>query len=119
MKYFSCKDGASVARYGTSRFIGAKRTADGMVIDTSKVVAIPDNEHRRYYREYTNAVRQGVLIVRTEAEFDANTPAPAVAPEPDSAPAPETTEAIEADIEPETKTKRRRGSKRTVKKDGD
>lgn len=138
MKYFSCVEGAAVTRYGTDRFIGARRTADkGMVFFPERVIAIPDDEAKKYVREYRNAVRNRVLVVRTEDDFNAaekkiadentktveameavivseNTEAEPV----EAVTVSENTEAVEAD-QPKKTTRRRKGSKtKGSKEDG-
>jgi len=80
--YLSSVEGHLVTRFGTTRrvagvpcpglLIGAERDPTDpckVVMDTSRVVFIPDEEARAFAREYARAVREGALRVRTEAEY--------------------------------------------------
>lgn len=72
--FVSCVEGSLVTRYGTRTFIGAERRADDpRVVDyhPEHVVAIPHDEFRKYRREYLRALREGSLVERTAAQWDA------------------------------------------------
>lgn len=70
--FVSCVEGSLVTRYGTGTFIGAERRADDprqVDFHPDQVIAIPDDEFRKYRREYLRALREGSLRQRTEAEW--------------------------------------------------
>ena len=76
MRYFSAKADRLVTRYGTNTYIGASVTAkagEKPVITSNEkvVVAISDAEFAKYGREYLRLEREGSLIKRTQADFDA------------------------------------------------
>ena len=67
LRYFSVAEGATVPRYGTRSFIGAKRTKEGMVFYPDRVVAIPAVEIVRFDKEYRRALQDGSLYERKKA----------------------------------------------------
>lgn len=69
-KYFSCKSGHAVPRFGTDVFIGAIKQSGGFIWDEDKIAAIPESEVLRYKREYDRAIRDGSLISRTQVDYD-------------------------------------------------
>jgi hypothetical protein len=82
-KFVSCKPGALVSRYGTRSHIGATvNLATGeSTFNADEVVKIPLGEWSSYLKEYTRCVNAGVLIVRTEAAYEAWLAAQAAASE--------------------------------------
>jgi hypothetical protein len=65
--FVSCVAGSLTVRHGTRTYIGAERRAtEPSVVDyhPAEVVAIPDDEWRKYRREYTRALRSGALVER-------------------------------------------------------
>jgi len=70
-RYFSPGDGRAVTRYGTDQLIGGTRTADGYVVNTAAVVAIPVVEFNGFRREYLFGLKNGDLIEKTEADYTA------------------------------------------------
>jgi hypothetical protein len=68
-KYFSCKAGHAVARFGTNSFVGSIRTKSGFKWNEAQVVAIPESEIIRYGREYKRVIKDGALIPRTEIDY--------------------------------------------------
>lgn len=71
MRYFSPKKGHAVTRYGTDSTIGATRTPNGYEINESAVVAIPDSEVRRYFKEYKSHLDSGSLTERKVEDYEA------------------------------------------------
>lgn len=69
-KYFSCKKGHVVPRFGTSSYIGTTRQVGGFTWDESKIVAIPESEFTKYLREYRRAIKDGALIKRKESDYE-------------------------------------------------
>lgn len=70
--FVSSVEGRLVTRYGTRTFIGAERRASDprqLEWHTDQVIAIPHDEFRKYRREYLRALREGSLVVRTDAEW--------------------------------------------------
>jgi hypothetical protein len=73
--YVSSVEGRHVQRYGSETMIGAviDRSVEGLVRwDTEKVVAIPEAEYQAYRAEYERLIREGSLVRRTAADFDAH-----------------------------------------------
>lgn len=71
-RFVSCVEGSLVARYGTPTYIGAsRRPSEPSVVDyrPAEVVAIPDDEWRKYRREYTRALGCGALVERPAAAW--------------------------------------------------
>jgi hypothetical protein len=77
--YVSSIEEFTVARFGTRSFIGAVRDPQDPTKITwtpDVIVPIPANEHQKYLREYTRALKPGGgLRVRTAAEYAAQTEA--------------------------------------------
>lgn len=72
--YVSSVEGHLVTRHGTGLYIGAERDAKaegGLVFNPELVVQIPEAEARAYSREYGRALRDGSLVQRSKADFDA------------------------------------------------
>jgi len=68
-RYFSCREGVAVSRFGTDAIIGGKYVPGvGYVCNPDEIVAIPKDEVRGYIREYNNALKAGDLIERTESD---------------------------------------------------
>jgi hypothetical protein len=66
--------GLPVTRWGSRTLIGASRSAATPTVvdyDTDAVVAIPDDEYRKYSREYDRALGNGSLRRRTEKDWQA------------------------------------------------
>ena len=58
-------------RQPTAQYIGAARKGKKITWDEDQVVAIPEQEWRKYRREYRRAVADGALKERSKADFDA------------------------------------------------
>lgn len=79
--FCSCVPGKPVTRYGSSRrgvrgtLIGAERVVGGRDNQIQwfpeRIVQLPDDELRRYGREYRRVMSGGELRTRTEAEWRA------------------------------------------------
>lgn len=75
-QYVSSVEGHLVTRFpslraSTAQYIGASRKDKKITWDTSIIVAISDDEWKKFRREYRRAVDDGALKVRTEAEYKA------------------------------------------------
>lgn len=68
-RYFSCKEGHAVSRFGTDAFVGSYRSAKGFIWNEDEVVAIPEKETIRYSREYNRVIKDGALTERTESDY--------------------------------------------------
>lgn len=75
-RYFSCVEGSAVRRFGTDAHIGARVVPGrGYVFDPDAVVPVPEDECRRYVREYANALKRNgrtgrpCLVERTEDDY--------------------------------------------------
>lgn len=67
--FVSSVDGQPVARWGSRTLIGASRSAATPTVvdyDTELVVAIPEDEYRKFSREYDRALGNGSLKRRDE-----------------------------------------------------
>jgi hypothetical protein len=72
LRYFSCKPGHVVPRWGVGgSYICSVRTPTGYVFNEGEVVAIPEIEIRRFWREYSNGIKAGSLIEKKKADYDA------------------------------------------------
>jgi len=74
--YVSAIEGHLVTRFPSlaqpvAQYIGATRQGKKIVWSPDQVVAIPDQEWRKYRREYRRAVADGSLKMRTKEDFDA------------------------------------------------
>ena len=72
--YVSAVEGRVVARYPSFRmpvtqYIGAERFGKVIKWNPDAVIAIGEDEWRRYRREYQMAVNDGSLVLRTEKDF--------------------------------------------------
>jgi len=56
-------------RASTAQYIGATRKDKKITWDTNAIVAISEDEWKKFRREYRRAVDDGALKVRTEAEY--------------------------------------------------
>lgn len=70
-RYFSPGDGRAATRYGTDQLIGATRSPEGYVVNTSAVVAVPVSEFNSFRREYLFGLKNGDLIEKTESDYTA------------------------------------------------
>ena len=75
-QYVSSVEGHLVTRFpslraSTAQYIGATRKDKTITWDTNTVVAISDDEGKKYRKEYRRAVSDGALKVRTEVEYKA------------------------------------------------
>jgi hypothetical protein len=72
--YVSAVPGHLVARHGTGSLIGASRDSrdpSKVTWDTELVVKIPEDEARRFAKEYARSLREGALKARSKPEFEA------------------------------------------------
>lgn len=72
--FVSSVEGCPTTRFGTGTLIGATRTrANPRVIEyqTDQIVALTHAEYARYRREYSRAIRDGALRVRSVEEWQA------------------------------------------------
>jgi hypothetical protein len=106
--YLSPVKGRLVPRFSTlggpggRTYIGAQRTADGLVVNEDAVAQIPAVEFGRYRKEYTRAIADGSLKKRTREDFEAwrkaRLAALAASQKPD--PEPEADEPMKSDVPP-------------------
>jgi hypothetical protein len=71
--YVSAVRGHIVSRPGSSVAIGVTRDPQEpseITWDHELVVKIPEAEHRAFLREYSRAIREGALKVKTRADFE-------------------------------------------------
>lgn len=74
--YVSAKAGALVSRMasvpsGRPVWIGCRRVDGKLVWDEDEVLLIPADEYRGHRRTYDRHLRNGELVLRTEADFHA------------------------------------------------
>lgn len=75
-QYVSSVEGHLVTRFPslrspTAQYIGATRKDKKITWDTNAIIAISDDEWKKFRREYRRAVEDGALTARTEAEYKA------------------------------------------------
>jgi hypothetical protein len=69
-RYFSCKKGHVVSRFGTKAFIGCRVVQNQHIWNEDEVVAIPVTDTIRYLKEYNRVLKDGAIIERTQEDYD-------------------------------------------------
>jgi hypothetical protein len=70
-RYFRCEKGHVVPRWGVpGNYIGAHKAPGGFVFHDDEVVAIPESEIRKYWREYNRSIKDKSWIEVKEKTYN-------------------------------------------------
>lgn len=69
--FVSSVEGKPVTRLGKGVLIGCRREKGAYIFDTVAVIAITQAEVELYGRVYERTIKEGALVRRTRADFDA------------------------------------------------
>lgn len=70
-RYFKTRHGSAAPRFGTTSFLGCKRTPEGFVWKKDEVSRVPESEFKGHNKSYRRALSCGALVEVKESDWDA------------------------------------------------